>query len=96
VLLVSESTGAIVEHGRNGLVHATGDVAALAGHLESLAADPARLMNLRQQSQRELKQLTWHSAAERLASVYRHHLTHAATRRSPGAATVECAAPALN
>jgi glycosyltransferase involved in cell wall biosynthesis len=70
VLVVSDATGAVCTHDREGLIHPAGDVAMLAKHLRMLADDRATLSRLRETSLAGLKELTWQRAAERLAQVY--------------------------
>jgi glycosyltransferase involved in cell wall biosynthesis len=70
VLLVSDASGAVCEHGRNGLIHASRDQAALAAHLRELDADRALLARLRAASLEDLDRLTWDEAGRRLAEVY--------------------------
>lgn len=71
VLLVSDASGALCEHMRNGLVHASRDVEALTAHIRMLEADRRLLEDLRRNSVSDLDRLTWTEAGRRLADVYR-------------------------
>ncbi|RYD63257.1 MAG: glycosyltransferase [Verrucomicrobiaceae bacterium] len=71
VLLVSDASGAVCEHMKDGLIHPMRDVAELTAHLRLLDNDRALLENLRAASVAELNQLTWDEAGRRLAEVYR-------------------------
>jgi glycosyltransferase involved in cell wall biosynthesis len=70
VLLVSDHSGACAHHGQDALVHRAGDVEALAGHLRSLAGDPALMRVLRANSLAGIDELTWDAAADALLSAY--------------------------
>lgn len=72
VLMVSEAAGARCVHMQDGLVHQTGDVAALTQQFDLLASDPALLARLRTNSIEGVPTLTWAAAAQSLAKVYRH------------------------
>ena len=82
VLLVSEAAGAICRHGHDALVHAVGDVAALAGHLDLLDGDPALLQRLRANSLASIDRITWHAAGARLLEVYRETIAMAGAGRT--------------
>jgi glycosyltransferase involved in cell wall biosynthesis len=69
-LLVSEAAGAPCEHLREGLVHPTGDVRTLAGHIRLLDRDRELLHRLRAGALRNAAGLTWSDAAERLVGAY--------------------------
>ncbi len=71
VLLVSDASGAVCEHMKNGLIHPLRDVAELTAHLRLLDSDRALLEKLRAASVADLDQLTWDEAGRRLAGVYR-------------------------
>ncbi len=71
VLLVSDASGAVCEHMKNGLVHPSRDVASLAGHIRMLDTDRQMLAELRRNSGSDLDRLTWTEAGRRLAAVYR-------------------------
>lgn len=83
VLLVSEAAGAVCRHGHDALVHAVGDVATLAGHLELLDGDPAMLQRLRTNSLASTAEITWHAAGSRLLEVYRETIALAGAGRAP-------------
>jgi glycosyltransferase involved in cell wall biosynthesis len=70
VLVVSESAGAVAEDGRDALLHAPGDTAALAAHLRALHGDRARLAALRAASLAGAPELTWDAAAQALERCY--------------------------
>jgi glycosyltransferase involved in cell wall biosynthesis len=70
VPLVSDAAGARCEDGREGLIHAAGDVEALAGHLRLLASDPARLARMRAAAIAARSQLTWDGAAREVHAAY--------------------------
>jgi glycosyltransferase involved in cell wall biosynthesis len=71
VLLVSDATGAICEHGKNALVHRVGDVAALTEHITQLYRDRILLKTLRAASLSGVDELTWTAAGERLLNAYK-------------------------
>ena len=69
-LLVSDRTGACARHGHDALVHAAGDVEALARHLRRLVDEPELLDALRRASLAGAAELTWDAAADALLSAY--------------------------
>jgi glycosyltransferase involved in cell wall biosynthesis len=69
-LLVSEAAGAPCEHLREGLVHPTGDVETLTGHIRLLDRDRTLLQTLQTGALRNSAGLTWSDAAERLVRAY--------------------------
>lgn len=71
VLLVSDSTGAVCEHGKNALVHRTGDVDALANHFTKVHEDRALLARLRAASLETAGELTWSAAGRKMLDAYR-------------------------
>jgi len=71
VLLVSDSTGAICEHGKNALVHKTRDVATLAKHFSQLHEDRSLLAKLRAASLETANDLTWPAAGRDMLDAYR-------------------------
>ena len=71
VLLVSDSSGAVCEHLKNGLIHPSRDVETLTGHIRQLDQDRDLLAKLRAASIEDLDKLTWDEAGRRLADVYR-------------------------
>lgn len=71
VLLVSDASGAVCEHMKNGLIHPSRGVEALSGHIRQLDQDRALLARLRAASGSDLDKLTWDEAGRRLAEVYR-------------------------
>jgi len=75
VLVVSDATGAVCEHLKNGLVHAAGDSGQLREHLRLLNEDRRLLFRLRSQSLEEIDQLGWSYAGSRLASLYRENVS---------------------
>jgi glycosyltransferase involved in cell wall biosynthesis len=70
VLVVSDATGARVEHGRQGLVHRAGDVETLTSHLRQLAEDRSLLRRLRRATLAARDDLGWDAAGKELAAVY--------------------------
>jgi glycosyltransferase involved in cell wall biosynthesis len=70
VLVVSEAAGARCRHGVDGLVHASGDVAALTEHLRLLASDREELARLRAASIEASGRLSWRDAGRELAEIY--------------------------
>lgn len=71
VLLVSDSTGAICEHGKNALVHKTRDVETLAKHFSQLHEDRSLLAKLRAASLETAGELTWPAAGRDMLDAYR-------------------------
>lgn len=71
VLLVSDSTGAVCEHDKNGLIHRTGDVETLAGHFSRVHEDRTLLARLRATSLETASELTWASAGRKMLAAYR-------------------------
>ncbi|MCW1886362.1 glycosyltransferase family 4 protein [Luteolibacter flavescens] len=71
VLLVSDASGAVCEHGHDGLIHPMRDVEALTSHIRLLDQERPLLEVLRAASISGLGQLTWDEAGRRLADVYR-------------------------
>jgi glycosyltransferase involved in cell wall biosynthesis len=74
VLLVSEATGAICEHMKNGLIHKPGDVETLRRHIDLLASDRGLYTSLRNNSIEGIPELTWEKAAGSLVGAYRECL----------------------
>lgn len=70
VLVVSNATGARVEHMRQGLVHAAGDVSMLTEHLRLLDRDRDLLSSLRTATLRVRHELSWDFSARELAAAY--------------------------
>ncbi len=70
VLVVSDATGARVEHLRTGLVHSAGDIETLTAHVRELSADPELRRRLRRATLERRDELTWDRAAEELVAVY--------------------------
>jgi glycosyltransferase involved in cell wall biosynthesis len=68
--LVSAAAGAMCVDGETGLVHATGDVEALAAHLDLLSDDASRRRRMRSAVIGRRDTLTWSAAAERLEACY--------------------------
>jgi glycosyltransferase involved in cell wall biosynthesis len=81
-LLVSEAAGAPLEHRREGLVHAPGDVQALTDHLRLLDGDRELLDRMRARALASSARLTWSAAGERLVEAYSEGL--ARYRQSAG------------
>lgn len=70
VLLVSDRAGAVARHGHDALIHAAGDVDALARDLRTLADDRALRLSLRANSLAGAGALTWDAAARALLGAY--------------------------
>lgn len=70
VLVVSDATGAVCEHMVDSMVHPSGDVKTLAGHIRMLDQDRALLAGLRRESLKHLASLTWDEAGRRLNAIY--------------------------
>jgi glycosyltransferase involved in cell wall biosynthesis len=70
VPLVSEVCRGACRHGANALVHPTGDVGALRGHLDAVDADRSLLSALREGCLASAPELTWQAAGRRLLDVY--------------------------
>jgi len=75
VLLVSEATGAICQHGINALVHPVGDVETLTQQITLLHQDRMLLQKLRTASLNTVNEITWTAAGARLLQAYRETLT---------------------
>ena len=71
VLLVSDASGAVCEHLKNGLIHPSRDVEALTSHIRQMDQDRSLLARLRTASGADLDKLTWDEAGRRLAEIYR-------------------------
>jgi glycosyltransferase involved in cell wall biosynthesis len=70
VLVVSDATGALCEHGRQGLIHPAGDLEMLTRHIRMLNEDRILLDRLRRGTLAARSELTWEKAGEHLAHVY--------------------------
>lgn len=70
VPVVSDAAGAPCRHLEHGLVHRAGDVRMLAEHLRMLEQDRELLARLRANVLARREELTWTSAAARLAAIY--------------------------
>lgn len=92
VLVVSEASGADCRHAVDGLVHAVGDVAAIADHITMLREDAATLRRLREASLASARELTWEAAGARLLAVYRGIIEDGSrsTTPEPAGARVTC------
>jgi glycosyltransferase involved in cell wall biosynthesis len=88
VLLVSEAAGAICEHMVNSLVHKAGDVSALAEHITMLHRDRVLLQNLRTESLKDIREISWTAAGARLFHVYRETIAAYEEEKSLGCAYV--------
>jgi glycosyltransferase involved in cell wall biosynthesis len=71
LLLVSEASGAICQHGVNSLVHPVGDVNVLRAHFDMLYERPDLLQSFRTRSLETLSDITWKAGGRRLFDVYR-------------------------
>jgi glycosyltransferase involved in cell wall biosynthesis len=69
--LVSTASGAMVEHGVNGLLHEAGDVDALTGHINLLHSQEKVRRFLRSAALSRAQQLTWAAAGRELEHAYR-------------------------
>jgi glycosyltransferase involved in cell wall biosynthesis len=70
VLLVSEAAGALCKHMENALVHQVSDVKTLAQHITMLHEDRVLLGKLRAASLKNLDQITWAAAGQKLLAAY--------------------------
>jgi len=70
VPVVSEVCAGVCRHGENALLHAPGDVEALAADLTRLDRDRELLAELREGALRAAPSLTWSAAGRRLLAVY--------------------------
>jgi glycosyltransferase involved in cell wall biosynthesis len=70
VPLVSDAAGARCRHGREGLIHAAGDVAALAADLRLLESDRGLLAEMRAAALAARSELTWDAAAREVSAAY--------------------------
>jgi glycosyltransferase involved in cell wall biosynthesis len=80
--LVSDAAGATCTHNVTGLIHRTGDVDELTGHIRLLMDEPERLQALRRNVIAGRGRLTWAAAAERLEGCY-EMACKAAEQRAP-------------
>ncbi|MET0966255.1 MAG: glycosyltransferase family 4 protein, partial [Nakamurella sp.] len=71
VPLVSDASGAHLDHGDAGLVHPAGDTAMLSAQLDTLAADPALLQQLAAAAVAASVDLTWSRAVDQMVQAYR-------------------------
>ena len=69
-LLVSQAAGARLTPGREGFVHAPGEVATLAQHMARLVNEPATLAAMQARAVANARRLTWDRATEDLLAVY--------------------------
>jgi glycosyltransferase involved in cell wall biosynthesis len=70
VPVVSEVCAGVCEHMENALVHAVGDVNAIAEHITLLDENPAILKRLRAAGLRRVPEITWSAAGKKLLSAY--------------------------
>ena len=75
VLLVSEATGAVCKHMKDGLIHKPGDVDTLRNHIDLLATDKNLRERLQANSLAGVASLTWTEAAKRLVKAYQECLS---------------------
>lgn len=75
VLLVSEATGAVCEHMKEGLIHTLGDIDTLRDQIDMLASDKNLRDRLQANSLAGVASLTWAEAAKRLVKVYQECLS---------------------
>jgi len=74
VLLVSEATGAVCEHMKDGLIHKPRDVGSLRDHIDLLALDKNLRARLQANSLAGVASLTWTEATKRLVEAYQRCL----------------------
>jgi glycosyltransferase involved in cell wall biosynthesis len=86
VPVVSDASGAVCEHGVNGLVHRVADVDALTAHLTALHEDRTLLERLSDGCVRTASDYTWTRAGARLLAVYEELVADAAAPRRPAVA----------
>lgn len=70
VLVASDASGALCPDPEQALIHRAGDEDELASHIALLHTDRGRLSAMREKALANRDQLTWHSAAGRLADIY--------------------------
>jgi D-inositol-3-phosphate glycosyltransferase len=70
VLLVSDASGARLEHGVHGFIHRAGDVATFTRQLKMLHEDPALVARMRAAVLRDSPRLTWREAGKKLHAIY--------------------------
>ena len=70
VPLVSTAAGAVIDDGVHGLLHTTGDVAALTTQLDMLAADRDELARMSANALAHAESLTWDGATASLVEAY--------------------------
>jgi D-inositol-3-phosphate glycosyltransferase len=70
VLLISDRTGALANHGHDALVHHAGDYETLAHHLRSFSQNGEFRETLRANSLDGIGELTWDAAAQALLEAY--------------------------
>ena len=70
--LVSDAAGAHCIDGETGLIHKSGDVQALIGHLRALASSPELRQSMQATIEAQRSDLTWSAAAARLENCYAH------------------------
>jgi glycosyltransferase involved in cell wall biosynthesis len=80
-LLVSEAAGAECENGREGLVHAPGDVATLTEQIRRIDRDRSLLRDLQANALANAVHLTWSAAGQRLHQAYSEGLHRLGDRR---------------
>lgn len=81
ILLVSDRSGACARDGVDSLVHAAGDVEALASHYRRLDRDGDLRRRLRERSLEDIGELTWDAAARELLAAYRQAIGRAGRDR---------------
>lgn len=74
VPLVSSASGAMVDHGVNGLVHEAGDTATLASHIDLMYDEDKARRFLRSQALSHAQDLTWAAAGRVLVDAYQDAL----------------------
>jgi len=81
VLLVSDATGAVCQHGHDALIHRCGDVAALTSHFDRLHHDRGFLERLRTNSLATAHELTWQTAGQKMMEAYQTMIQRTAASR---------------
>lgn len=81
ICLVSDATGAWIEDGEDGFVHAAGDAGRLEEHLRLVANDVDRRTRMKEAAARNARRFTWRRAGERLREAYIEGISRSAGSR---------------
>jgi glycosyltransferase involved in cell wall biosynthesis len=94
VPVISEACTDICKHMENSLVHSVGDVDKLAQHITMLYEDRALLLKLREAGLRDVPQISWSAAGQRLLALYREIIAEYREGRSSTSVMAGSASPA--